>query len=299
MTGAGGFVGREVVKFLREGGLEVLPCDLKGTEQRLDVLDSAEMMRVALEFKPHTFIHAAALTTGSDLKIIEVNVQGTLNALEAARVAKVQQFILFSSCGVYAPQGEPIPEEGFPTTAHAYGLSKLLAEQAVRLGKGSMTVWLLRVGAVYGAGENPSDTRARTSLIHQIAEAVKAGQRINVGRAPGDMYNWLHSKDLARLLQIITAQPSDGGTGLYNVAGRGVSVKELVQAFQKLKPDIDFDRLVEYTSNPPPRHGAIDNSKAIRELGFTQTVSLEEGLLDYLTPSPLVGEGWGEGVQIR
>lgn len=290
-----------MVKHLREGGLEVLPCDLTRAEQKLDVLDSAEMMRVALEFNPYTFIHAAALTSGNDLKMIDVNVQGTLNALEAARAAQVKHFILFSSCGVYAPQGEPISEEGITTTAHAYGLSKLLAEQAVRLGKGSMTVWVLRVGAVYGADEQPSDTRARTSLIHQIAEAVKAGQSINVGRAPGDMYNWLHTKDLARLLQIITAQPSDGGTHLYNVAGPSLSLTGLVQTFQRLKPEIDISQLVEYSSNPPPRHGAIDSSNVARELGFTPTIPLEEGLLDYMdkTPSPTRGEGWSEGVQIR
>lgn len=249
------------------------------------MLDQQALTRAAHDTRPHTFVHAAALTSGEDLRVLEVNVQGTLNALEAAKSAGVDHFVLFSSCGVYAPQAEPIAEDGI-TTPHAYGLSKRLAEDVCRVGKSpDMTVWLLRIGAVYGPGERPSSTRSRASLIHEISQAIRTQTATRLPRAPTDIYNWLHTKDLARLLEVITQHPADGATRLYNVAGPSVSVADLVATFQKIKPEIDLGKLLEFNPDSPLRHGAVDSSKLARELSFSPTVKLEEGLLDYFSLS--------------
>jgi UDP-glucose 4-epimerase len=286
-----------VTRYLQEAGYCVEACDLRGASRALNVLDKSALVEVALEARPHVFVHAAALTSGEDLRVVEVNVQGTLNALEAARKAGARHFVFFSSCGVYAPSREPIREEGITTTASAYALSKLLGEQAVDLARGSMTAWLLRLDAVYGPGEQPSETRARTSVVHQIARAIYTGQKLTLQCAASDVFSWLHTRDLGRLLEAITRHHADGRTRLYNIAGPGISVRDLVASFQKIKPEIDFQGLIEFNQNPPPRHGAIDCSKVATELGFSPTVQLEEGLRDYLIPSPqavkAVGEGWG------
>lgn len=286
ITGAGGFVGRAVTSHLEDAGYVVEACDLKGTPRVLDVLEKQVLLEITFEVQPHTFIHAAALTSGEALQVIKVNVQGTLNALEAARDAGVEHFIFFSSCGVYATSREPIDESGATTTTDAYALSKLLGEQAVNLGKGSMTAWLLRIGAVYGPGEQPSATRSRTSVVHHIAESIRTGQSLRLSRAPEDVYNWLHTKDLARLLSVIIEHPADGSTRLYNIAGPSASVSHLLSTFQTLKPEIDLGKLIEYNPNPPPGHRVIDSSKVARELGFWPSIKLDEGLLDYLSSSP-------------
>lgn len=315
LTGASGFVGRAVTRHLREAGFRAEACDLQGAPRALDVLDKQAMTEVVLKAQPHTFIHAAALTSGTDLQLLEVNVRGTLNTLVAARAAGVRHFILFSSCGVYAPQAEPISEDGITTTAHAYGLSKLLAEEVCAVGKSAeMTLWILRIGAVYGASERPSTTRQQASLIYEISQAIKAQTPTRLSRALTDIYNWLHTKDLARLLMMIISRPSDGQTYLFNVAGPSLSVADLVKTFQKIKPGIDLGKLLELNPNPPLRHGAIDSSRITRELGFSPIINLEDGLQDYLaeSPSPLVGErseaedaeakpgnGWDEGEPIK
>lgn len=292
-TGAGGFVGRAVTRHLEDTGYVVEACDLQGAPRVLDVLDIQALLEATQGAKPLALIHAAALTSGPDLQVIKVNVQGTLNALEAARAAGVRHFIFFSSCGVYAPQAEPISEEGITSTIHAYGLSKLLAEQVCTIGKlPEMTLWVLRIGAVYGAGESPSETRSRASLLYEISQAIETQTPTRLSRASSDIHNWLHTQDMARLLSVIIEHPADGLTHLYNVAGPSVSVADLVSTFQTLKPEIDLERLLEYNPNPPPRHGAIDSSKVARELGFLPAVPLEEGLLDYLSSSP-TGRGTG------
>ena len=267
---------------------------MQGAPRTLDVLNKQAMIEVTLETQPHTFIHAAALTSGEDLRVMEVNVGGTLNALESARRAGVRHFVFFSSCGVYAPQAEPIDEDGITTTAHAYSLAKLLAEEACRVGKSpEMTLWMLRIGAVYGAGESPSTTRSRASLIYEISQAIKAQTPTRLSRASTDIYNWLHTKDLARLLMMIVSRLSEGQTHLFNVAGPSLSVADLVKTFQKIKPGIDLGKLLEFNPNPPPRHGVIDSSKITRELGFSPIIKLEDGLKDYFSPPPWTGEGRG------
>ncbi|MDX2007605.1 MAG: NAD(P)-dependent oxidoreductase [Meiothermus sp.] len=287
LTGAGGFVGRALAGHLAEAGYRVEACDLRGAPRAVDVLDREALLEAALEARPQTFVHAAALTSGEDLRVIEVNVRGTLNALEAARSAGVQHFILFSSCGVYAPQAGPISEEGVTTTAHAYGLSKLLAEQICSVGgPPDMTIWLLRIGAVYGPGERPSSTRVRASLVYEIGQAIRTRTPARLSRAPADVHNWLHTRDLARLLETIIRHPADGQTRLFNVAGPSVAVADLVQTFQKIRPALDLGRLLEFNPSPPPRHGAVDSSKLTLELNFSPAVPLEEGLEDYLSPSP-------------
>lgn len=287
LTGAGGFVGRAVAGHLRAAGHTVAAADLRGASHELDVLDEGALELAVREARPTVLVHGAALTTPKredGLDLIEVNVRGTLNALEAARMARVAHFVLLSSAGVYAPGPGPIAEDSPTSSATAYGLSKLLAEGACTLGRGSMTVWLLRLGPVYGPGEGPSASRARPSLVYEMAQAALEGRPATLPRASGEVYNWLHTRDLARLLEIIASQPGDGEARLYNVAGPPVTGLELARAFAAIRPGFDLGRLA-WTPNPPPRHGALDASKIARELGFAPAVPLAEGLLDYLTPT--------------
>jgi UDP-glucose 4-epimerase len=288
LTGAGGFVGRAITKHLCQSGLEVIACDLNGAPRVLDVLNRSAMLEMVLEVKPRVLIHAAAITTPrfeNELDLIEVNVQGSINALEAARISGVEHFVFFSSSGVYAVTDGPIDEHALTSSHSAYGLSKLLAEQVCAIGKtSSMTVWLLRLGPTFGPGEQASETRSKTSLVHLIAQAVQTGEHVLLPRAPTDVYNWLHTNDLARLLELIASRPNDGEVHLYNVAGSPVNGPELVAAFQAARPEINLNSLLEWHSNPPPRHGPLDSSKISRELGWQPAVPLSEGILDYLQP---------------
>ena len=290
LTGAGGFVGRAVAARHEARGLEVLGCDLHGAARAVDVLDGEALRNLALEFRPTVFVHGAAITTatrGDELDLLEVNLRGTLHALQAARNAGVIHFMLLSSAGVYASgQPEPITESGLTSSDRAYSLSKTLAEEICDLGKSAgMTVWALRPAAVYGPLEVVSPTRSRGSLIFEIARQLR-NPRIELPRASSDAYNFLHTGDLARLLEIIAQRQSDGGTHMYNVGGDTVTALEIVKGFERVTGESLEPRVV-WHPNPAPRHGALDSSKLQRELGFVASTPLETGLLDYLSAAAI------------
>ena len=291
LTGAGGFVGRALATQLEAAGLSVLGCDLRGAARAVDVLDSEALRNLALEFRPTVFVHGAAITTATrsdELDLLEVNLRGTLHALKAARDAGVIHFVLLSSAGVYAPhQPEPISEAGITSSDRAYSLSKTLAEQICDLGKSAgMTVWILRLGAVYGPLEALSSTRSKGSLMFEIARQLQE-QRIPLPRASSDAYNFLHTGDLARLLGVIAQRPSDGGTHVYNVGGETATALEIVKVFERVTGE-SLQPRVAWHPSPAPRHGALDSSKLQRELGVTADIPLKTGLLDYLNVAPVM-----------
>ena len=293
MTGAGGFVGRAISSDLQARGLGLIGCDVQNAPRFLDVLDHDAVMHTVLEAQPNALIHAAAITTASsDLGLVDVNVLGTINALEAARAANVNHFVLLSSAGVYAPgQPEPIAENGLTSSTSAYAVSKVMAERACELEKSSgMTVWVLRLGAIYGPDETPSPTRQKTSIIHEIASHTVFSSDKNtvpnglfsLSRAANDAYNFLHTRDLARLLELIVLRSTDGQTRVYNVAGPRYTALELLRAFDQLQPDARLEARAQWNPNPASRHGALDSSKVTAELGWCAEIPLLDGLRDYI-----------------
>ncbi len=284
LTGAGGFVGTAIARHWQDTDLELVTCDLHGATRDLDVLDQNAVENLMLEVQPKAVIHAAAITTSdNDLRLLEVNVRGTLHVLNAAKKSGVEHLVLFSSSGVYAALNEVVREDSPTSSASAYALSKLFAEEICTVGKNSsLTVWLLRLGPIYGAGEHASSTRSKTSIVHQIAQAILTKKPVLLPRAASDIYNWLHTQDLAWLLELIMTRAGDGGIYLYNVAGASINGYELVAAFQTLVPEINLQSLLEWTATPPPRHGAMDCTRIQQELAWQAYVPLQTGILEYL-----------------
>ncbi len=284
LTGAGGFVGQALTGQLEQQGFEVLDGDIHSTRYRLNVLDREHLTALALEHQPTVLVHAAARTTATrddELDLLEVNVQGTINAMFAARAAKVKHFMLLSSAGVYAPQqATPIGEDGLLRSDKAYSLSKTLAEQGCELGKPKdMTLWILRLAAIYGPNEQTSTTRAGISFIGEIAAQFLSPENLLLLRDTQDQYNFLHTTDLARLIQIVANRRSDKKTHLYNVGGITISAWDILSAYQNVYGSLN--KASVWNAYMPPRHGAIDSSKIKKELKFRPKISLKQGLLDY------------------
>lgn len=147
VTGASGLLGSCVARAI-ESVAEVVRLDSRprsdgGRSIRASILDLEALVSA---FKgADSVLHLAAaanIGAGPPQNIIELNVQGSWNVLEAALRASVRRVVLCSSDSVmgntvwrqhfWCPDTLPVPEDHELRPADPYGLSKLLAEQAGR-----------------------------------------------------------------------------------------------------------------------------------------------------------------------
>src|SRR3954471_4282710 len=120
VTGGCGFIGSHVARKLAERGSRVVLFDvrppggeaawwLRPVQDRLTFVRGAvehwtEVMSAAREHRPEVIVHTAAVgdpaaVQHKPLLALRVNVEGSINCLEAARLFDARRIILFSSIG--------------------------------------------------------------------------------------------------------------------------------------------------------------------------------------------------------
>lgn len=163
VTGADGFVGRELTGVLRQQGHEVVAVarqakpgyvavgDISGTTDWSAVLSGADVV-VHLAARVHQMGDRLAPPWAEYRR---VNVDATLNLASQADRAGVGRFIFMSSVKVLGEENDrPYVESDTPAPSDAYGVTKWEAEQGLtKLAKNNgMDVVVVRPPLVYGPG---------------------------------------------------------------------------------------------------------------------------------------------------
>jgi UDP-glucose 4-epimerase len=299
VTGGAGFIGSNLVDALVARGDEVTVVDDLSTGRRvnldgalaagaelveLDVRDAAGLAALALEKRPETVFHLAAQIDVR--KSIEdpafdaaINVGGTANVLEAARLAGAARVVFVSTGGAIYGEGEgqrlPLDEETAIAPMSAYGQSKFAAEGYLALYERlhGISGIALRLGNVYGPRQDP--------LGEAGVVAIFCGKLRSGGR-PLIYGDGTQTRDYIYVGDVVAAALAAGGsaaTGAINIGtGREASVLELAETLSRIGEVESFEP--EFA---PPRAGevqriSIDASRAERELDWRPETSLEDGL---------------------
>jgi UDP-glucose 4-epimerase len=298
VSGGAGFIGSHLVDALVGRGDQVIVFDNLSTGQAEnltdaiahgaqlvpgDVTDSEAVERVCREYRPDRVFHLAAQVDvrasvndpGLDVR---VNVEGTVNLLEAARKAGAGGFALASSCAVY---GEP-EEGGMPLTeisslrpSSPYGQAKLAAEGYVALYRElhGLAAVSMRFGNVYGPRQGAV---GEAGVVAIFCRELVGGGRPTVFGAGTQTRDFVYVGDVVAAL---LAAADGGATGELNVGtGRETSVLELVEQLAAVGERIDFTPVMQ-----PPRAGeiermALDATRIRNILGWDDRVRLREGL---------------------
>lgn len=174
ITGGAGFIGCHLVRELLEKKYKVIVIDNLSTGSELNIHKKAlfkkidirdfDALKQAMKGVDYVF-HLAALpriqrSIANPLETNEVNIQGTLNVLEAARVNKVKRVIFTSSSSVYGDKKSlPLTENMIPQPLSPYALQKYIGERYCQMYTelyGLETI-SLRLFSVYGPGQNGQD----------------------------------------------------------------------------------------------------------------------------------------------
>lgn len=218
VTGHTGFKGTWLVHLLRHLGIRAYGIALPPktdsiftmtdsskyvSHTELDIRDSVAVQNVIANIKPRIIIHMAAQplvlesykTPG---ETFEVNVQGTVNVLEAARkVSSVEAVCVITTDKVYKNDNngklfiETDPLEGKdPYSASKVGTESVVtAWQQLREHLGGPVVFSVRAGNVIGGGDT-----AENRLLPDLINALRDGKELIV-RNPNSTRPWQHVLD--------------------------------------------------------------------------------------------------------
>jgi nucleoside-diphosphate-sugar epimerase len=246
VTGGNGFIGRHVVRRLRENGYDPLITvspshhPLPDTSF-LDVTDPAAVQALFDSYKPATVLHLAGTTghndpAGSNCR--RMNLDATVNIVDAAAGKNVSRLILIGSAAEYGSQPTPFREDMPARPVSAYGRSKAEAcEYAMRaFSAAGLPVTVLRVFTAYGPGQSD-----KMFLSQLIAAALKGESFVmSDGQQRRDM---VHIGDVVRA--ILRSMTIDNAAGrIINIgSGRGTRLKDIARAVWK-ECRADPERLV-------------------------------------------------------
>lgn len=147
VTGSAGHLGEALMRTLSEQGTEVIGIDILETPfttRRGSITDRAfvqDCMQGVTTILHTATLHKPHVATHSLQQFIDTNINGTLNLLEEAVAAGVEQFIYTSTTSVFGdalvpPAGAPaawITEDVVPVPKNIYGTSKAAAEDLCQL----------------------------------------------------------------------------------------------------------------------------------------------------------------------
>src|SRR6187397_2298521 len=105
VTGGLGFVGRHLVRHLREAGDEVTTLDHHG-DHAVDITDGPAVAAALREVRPDAVYHLAGwadvgASWRDPVAVLRVNAEGTLHVLRACTEAGVQRVLAVASADVY------------------------------------------------------------------------------------------------------------------------------------------------------------------------------------------------------
>jgi GDP-4-dehydro-6-deoxy-D-mannose reductase len=288
VTGASGFVGGYLLAHLEAEGDDVVGRD-RG--DGLDITDRRCVAEIFAHHAPEVVYHLAALSHvgeswGSPQQVIETNVVGTLNVLDAARAASVRRVLVVGSAeeyGLVEGPPHPITEEEPLRPFTPYGASKVgagfLALQAF-LGTGLETI---RVRAFNHTGPGQPPRFVVPALAHRVAQTEHAGlDTVAVGNLdPVREVNDV--RDIVRAYRLLVQRGTAGD--VYNVcSGVGLEVRDVAQRLlaQSTRPlELRVDPALARPADVPVLVG--DPSKLIAATGWQPRHTLDDTLTDMLT----------------
>ena len=313
VTGGSGFIGSHVAQQLAQRGDRVVIFDqqpagdqarwwLSPVSDRITFVQGSvdqwpEVMAVVRSTEPDAIVHTAAIGNPAAVQhkamlALRVNVEGSLNCLEAARLFGVRRIILFSSIGAlpgirYQPvdTAHPVilPDEG-PGSGF-YGASKVAVEAfafGYRQAFGTDFI-VLRPSAVYGFGMR------HPIFIKPMAEDAVHGRPTRFANGREFPRDYTHVQDVAQMTLRALDAPAASIVDRIFYAATGQALRtagDVAEIIKGLIPsaDISVGPGLSATDTLEIRYrGVLSVENARRQLGFAPRYEkLEDGIAEYI-----------------
>jgi nucleoside-diphosphate-sugar epimerase len=301
-----GLVGSQVTRILVERGEKPVLMDYAPQPDAIgqivdigkvilvsgDVLRPLALVKVLKDHAISAIVHTAAnpmLTLGAQndpFSAIQLNIMGTVNVMEAARVQGIKRVVVSSSnvLNHFVEGGDGsndrMREEAFPRPTTFYASTK----QAIESLGLNYARWCgiefaaMRYGAVFGpwggaGGGGPSN------VVREALRRALAGEEASL---PAGAMEWVYSRDAA-LGTVLALKAADLGSRVFNITmGKLVPPQELAEALRTVIPGarIKIETPAATAVSLPDMTASSDLSRAGSILGYTPQFGLVEALRD-------------------
>jgi GDP-L-fucose synthase len=297
VTGASGFVGRNLVELLRRRGLN----PLTPTHAEYDLLEQAQVRRMFADLQPDLVLHLASLVGGiganrerpADFNYQNL-VMGTLVLHEAWRSGVRKYVTLMGGCSYPATAPSPIKEtelfNGYPQPESAsYSLAKAMSAvqaEAYRRQHGFDAVVLVP-GNLYGPYDNfdLNNSHVIPALIRKYTEAKAQGlPEITAWGSGKPVRDFVYVADACEAVLIGVEKYS--APDIINISsGKPVTIRELTETVAEL---VGFQGQVVWDTTKPDGQmfKGFDVTRMKQLLGYECRTSLRDGLrktIDWFT----------------
>ncbi len=254
--------------------IDIVPCD---------ILDFSNLYYVLNKYKISSIIHMAAIygSKGNLYQCINVNINGTINVLEASRIMEIDRITFISSHSIYQRSLEKIhrEDEDFPLkSTHYISLTKKASEMICDyVGKEYGTnILIIRPNQIYGLHYtqelNPIQKMVENSVVNEPTYLSEIH--------PDNGNNLIYVKDCVRAIGLIHLA-SKPQFNIYNLGDKYVTYGEMAEAIKKTIPnaEINFRADIKKEIDEPIY---LNMDRLNKEFGFKIKFNLENGIRDYI-----------------
>lgn len=287
VTGGSGFIASHVVDHLLAAGHEVVAIDNRVRARRDDVqfedIDVLNLSALIQATAGCDFIfHLAAVSNvnyahKNPVYTVDLNINGTTNVLEAARLNDVRRVFFASTVWIYTGtrgKGSLTEDEPFhlPDAGHIYTTSKIASEMIIhnywQLYRQPFTI--LRYGIPYGP-------RMREELVIPIfIRKALSGEPLLIEGDGSQYRNYVYIDDLARAHLLALNKKAENQ--VYNLEGsRRISIAQIAHTIDHV---LGGGLQIKHVPARPGDYAGkqVSARKARDELGWEPMIDFEEGM---------------------
>ena len=254
-----------------------------------DILDLPGLLHAMTIHRVDTVVHTAGLVGTKVAEApytgVQINVMGTINVLEAVRLAGVRRLVHISSLSVYDQRREcsaPLHEDFPRGNSRLYDNTKVAKELMVEAYQRlyGFEVIVLRLAKLYGLGHFRGGS-AGGRLIQTLVQSGLRGEVAHVPRPLTTDFEYVYAKDVGRAVDIAASIPLPEETCFNIGSGEVLTFDELIPAIRGVVSSLE----VEIMPGPPPPlqvKQPMDLSRARDVLGWEPQYTMDEAFRDYV-----------------
>lgn len=290
VTGGAGFVGKHLVNALISQADRVVVIDKEKVEKdkknpkafyKVRDIRTDDLETVFQKERPDVVFHLAAHIDDREsvrepVMNAENNLIGTLRVFELARQNGVGKIVFASTGGVIYGEQEmlPITEEAIPQPLTPYAISKLTGERYLHFYEvvHKIPYVALRFANIYGPGQ---DASAECGAIAIFTSRLLKGKEVYINNDGLTTRDYVYIDDaIDALLRAAKTEVN----GVFNI-GTGEETTTL-DVFNKVRDVIGSQAAPDFREDVLDviKRSALDAKKAKKELGWSSTVTIDEGI---------------------